>query len=192
MSRAGKQWNRPLGGFPSCTGPGDASRGVLKKSLALAARLVLVSGLKPSSGTQALRATSARGGIFDANEENHRGNRGGIRFVVRGALSAAQRISKERLYAQQRRVANAGSHDAPHVGGTTRQPYLRGRGGVDIRPRNRTEAVAGPGHSFRHSSCAGDGRSSIVDRVLRLSHSPRTGAPFDTWRRRAGRASPCG
>src|SRR2546426_12091173 len=56
MSRAGKQWNRPLGGFPSCTGPGDACPGVLKKSLALAARLVLVSGLKPGSGTQALRA----------------------------------------------------------------------------------------------------------------------------------------
>src|SRR2546426_8926866 len=98
MSRAGKQWNRPLGGFPSCTGPGDASPGVLKKSLALAARLVLVSGLKPGSGTQALRATSARGGIFDANEENHRGNRGGVRFVFLGAVSSAQRIPKKPLY----------------------------------------------------------------------------------------------
>src|SRR6266852_5602568 len=79
MSRAGKQWNKSLGGgCPYGRGPLDASPGVLKKSLALAARLVLVSGLKPGQRyASVLRATS-RGGIFHANEENHRGNRGGI------------------------------------------------------------------------------------------------------------------
>src|SRR5712691_928954 len=45
-----------LGGCPYRRRPQDLSPGVLKKSLALATRLMLVSGLKPGSGTQALRA----------------------------------------------------------------------------------------------------------------------------------------
>src|SRR5260370_9321725 len=190
MSRAGNQWNKSLGGgCPYGRGTKDVIAGVVKKSLALAARLVLVSGLKPGQRHASVARATGGGGICYDNEENHRGNRGRIRFVGCGPLSAARRVAKERLYAKQRRVANTGSHDAPHVGRATRQLYIRGCGGVDIRSRNRTEAVAGPGHSFRNSPGAGDGCSSIVDRILRLSDSSRTGAPLDHRRRRPGRAS---
>src|SRR5713101_3373304 len=103
-----EQWREPGRNGTSLwgavrAGPLNSSPGACLEKIARPCRPPGAS-LRPETGAAAasvMRAT-ARGGIFYANEENHRGNRGRIRFVVRGALSAAQRVAKERLYAKQR------------------------------------------------------------------------------------------